>query len=180
MTWWQALLPVVTLALGWLGSELSDARRDVRSDARARAERQHAAADRAKERREVFERENLHALYAALSRLGRATTVHHLADIDAAKTSGRQYAGSVLPDNSIGEEVRLANVEAGRHALLVLGDDLRARVESARDAMNSLGWSPCTLDEADAMFQRHTTELMKAQQAIASRLRQLYEEEVST
>jgi hypothetical protein len=177
MSWWSAVLPVLTLVLGWAGSELSEARWNKRAAALSRTERAATRLERAREQRENFERENLDAMFNAISRLGRATAVHHLADIDAANATGRPYAGSVLSDKAMDEELRLATVEAGRLTVLVLDDHLRAQVDEAVASTQALGMTQSTIADANLAFQQVTTELRGAQRAIAQRLRELYKEE---
>ena len=63
---WTAVLPVVTLVIGSLGTLFLDERRDKRALDRAKAERRAAREESVSQRREAFELAHLLAVHAAL------------------------------------------------------------------------------------------------------------------
>jgi hypothetical protein len=91
MTWWNAVLPVVTLILGYVGTLWTEERRDARALERARTERQESVATAKGDRRESFELETLARAHTAISDFGRAVGRLHHVDSMIAKTSG-EYA----------------------------------------------------------------------------------------
>src|ERR687898_3177330 len=92
MNWWNAILPVVTLILGYLGTLWTEERRDARALARAQSERAALASAARADRRENFELDTLTRARIALSDLGRlVSNTPHVVSV-AANIHGGSYA----------------------------------------------------------------------------------------
>ena len=178
MTWVNALLPVVTLVLGWMLSVRTDERRAVRErEATERALKATRETSR-RDRRETFELESLRELQEAMTSLARAVTRFHLLDLRVAKETGSDYGAHVVGEadtTGLSEELRLGMGKAGRLAGLVLDDELRDRVKAAIHAMSALGVPPPkSIERAQAEWAHAVTLVDIAGDRISERVREIY------
>jgi hypothetical protein len=174
----QSLLPLITLAIGILGTLAVEWIRARDANSRELAARVQIRAQSVEDRRTDFELTTLQEAYKQLNRLGRAATRYHMLDRSVATSAKVEYAsrqlGSIPGEAELGEELRLANRDLSAAADLLLDDALRTEVELAVRAVNSVGQTKTSVDAADRAFDAATIELGAAQRQIASRIRDLY------
>jgi hypothetical protein len=173
MNWWNAILPVVTLILGYFGTLWTEERRDARALSRARSERAELAGIARADRRESFELETLARAHAALGDFGRAVgRVDHL-DSMSAKTTG-EYGSAQLPAEA-DEALRAANRALSDAKGLILDDELREAVAVAQTKGNLTsamrGADPIAVEAARA---EGITALVAALERISERIREIY------
>lgn len=136
MTWWNAVLPVVTLVLGYVLTLWSESRRDTRAAREAAANRREEKRSHLVAERRVFELDTLQASAHAISRLARAASRAHHFDLSAAKASDTdRYINFQLPDG-VSDELFEANRGLARLEARVL--DERVRLSHA----SGLTWRP--------------------------------------
>lgn len=174
MSWFNIILPLVALIIGYALTLLTESRRDHRQrtrDVEVRAEvRRQAIVDR----RESFELVNLTDAYSALTDLARAASLVHSADTISARNQGGKYAQFPLEDASLDEGKLLAVRASSAASNLILTDAIRAKATKAHWAFAALGNSPVDLDEADAQWGAAAQVMQDALEAIAARIREIY------
>ena len=180
MRWLNALLPVLTLILGYVGTLVTESRRDARARRLAKEERNdQLSAAHAGERR-TFELETLNALMVATQRLARATGAAHHFDLMQAKERGVDtYPSTQLPE-AVSKEAHEAGVEVRRLQALVLDKRTRELVDAFHSSTASLGMPPVTVAEANEQMIRILDAYEAAQEAVGARIRGIYEGPVTT
>jgi hypothetical protein len=179
MNWWNAILPVVTLILGYFGTLWTEERRDARALSRAQSERAELAVLARADRRETFELETLARAHAALGDFGRAVgRVDHLDSMSAKETG--EYGSAPLPDDA-SETLRAANRALSDAKGLILDDELREAVAVAQTKGNLTsamrGADPIAVE---AVRIEGVTALVTAGDLISARIREIYKGSVTT
>jgi hypothetical protein len=178
MEWWNAVLPVVTLALGWLLSVATEERRAKKEIDRVREERRANHSEVRADRREDFELETLRNLYKALNRFARSCSRFHLIDLEAAHSSGKPYGAVRVPESDdLAEEVRVDFVSVRELAGLVLDDAIRMGVLEASVALHNLPLSSKSIDQAKGDYDAAIQLVGLAQEALSGRIREIYLDE---
>ncbi len=178
MTWFNVVLPVLTLMLGYAGTLLTESRRDARQrirDAEARiASRAQATVDR----REQFELASLKDAYASLTRLARVTMRFHMVDLEVARSTNSPYGSHRTDDipgvREIEDEALLANQECDALIQLILDDGIRKIADDAQTRLNSIALGQKTESEAEFAVRQAMAATRTAQLTVASRIRDLY------
>ncbi len=137
MTFWNQILPVVTLILGSALALAGDALRRRGDIKRETAAREALRAEARQDRRDDFERERLLQARSALIDLARATSVAHQNDQRLAR-EGVAY-GTTRRDESVTEAERIANRAANETIGLILDDAVRESALSAQKALGEAG-----------------------------------------
>lgn len=138
--------PVLTAALGYIGSWVSERLRDRRTAAREREARESVRRAQLSERRAGFQRETLINLQDAVVKLTRAAgRMHHSDEMEFQRTG--TWGGHLLPED-ISDDAHQANV-----AMLVLtsrvrDQQIRELADSFRSEANKIGM-PHRSREAD-------------------------------
>ena len=178
MNWWNAILPVVTLILGYLGTLWTEERRDARALSRARSERAELAAVARADRRESFELETLARAHAALGDFARAVGRVDYLDSMIAKTTG-VYGSAQLPDDA-SETLRVTNRALSDAKGLILDDELREAVAVAQTKDNLIsamrGADPIAVE---AVRAEGLTAVVIASDLISARIRDIYKGSVT-
>lgn len=174
MSVWNAILPVVTLLIGLLISTWAQERRDKRQDDRDEAKIQRAREVARLDRRETFELANLTAVHEALRRVSRAASLFHSADVKLAKATGRLYGASLVGDDDLDEEVRLANAELHTLSGLIFDDAIREQVVRSHVRLGGVGMPPVPLERAEVQWLDASMEITGLFGVIAARIRDLY------
>ncbi len=176
MEWWNAVLPVVTLALGYVGTIWTEARRDTRASAEASAARRLERNTRLADERRVFELETLRGAATAIGHLARASGKAHHFDLMAAKRDGTdRYVNYQMPEE-LSEELFYWNREVARLGAELMDESTRQRVEEVREAIGILGLgTEMTVGEAEQEMLRIGHLLDAAQQSVATRIRGIYD-----
>ncbi len=178
MNLWNAILPVVTLILGYLGTLWTEERRDARALSRARSERAELAGLARADRRESFELETLARAHAALFDFARAVGHGDHLDSMIAKTTG-EY-GSALVSDEAAETLRVTNRALNDAKGLILDDDLREAVVVAQTKSNALsamrGADPIAVE---AVRVEGLNAMIAAGDLISARIREIYKGSVT-
>jgi hypothetical protein len=173
-----ALLPVLSLSFGVVGTLVVERLRDGRLERRESEARRQQRAEAQADRRDGFELENLRALMAAIDELLRASFRHHFLDRQAALATGTEY-GSRRTDTipgapELGERLRVANVVIQTHIALVMDDVLREDLGAAVDLLNSVAYQIRAVHDADAAHDFAAAAVNEAQMRVAERIREIY------
>jgi hypothetical protein len=178
MTWWTAILPVLTLMLGAAGNEWTSGRRDTRAAQLLKESRDVDGATKLRDRRDTFELDALTRTITALGDLGRASARAHHQDSMIAKQSGK-YASHLLGED-VSEQLMLATRAMHDVEGLILDDTIRQAVIYAHAAIlapsSRLESDP---DEASRMFSAGAQELFDAQEIVSERIREIYANEAA-
>ena len=178
--WWNAVLPVLTLVLGYVGTVLVESRR-------ARVEREAAGATRLAVRedarsdaRRAFELETLIALQEAMSTMVRASgKAHHFDVMSAREAQSDRLVNFQLPD-SVSDEIFAANREVGKLVGRVLDQPVREAVEDLREAVITQNVRlDVTLAEGDQQMLVIANSVDAAQKLVAARVRGIYDGSVT-
>ena len=183
--WLAIALPFFGFAVG-LGTELLRHRLQAKREHENRiALREEAQQNRIalreearQDRRDEFELAVLKETYSALTRFARAAVRFHLADRKASLTIGTKYASQQIAEFSgpeLDEEFRVANAELGTQIELMLNEELRVVVASARDAlMRPSEMFHSEIEDADRAMNAATSRVGKAHRQLGKRIRELY------
>jgi hypothetical protein len=159
--------PVVTLALGALGTVIAEWWREQRGERRTRQ----AA-------RDAFQRETLLALQDALMVLGRVMSRVHMHDLNAYRETG-EWGKVPLPDE-LDEGTRTAIVGVNRHRVRVLDDDVRNAVKAFVELAGEMAIPPLSatthdlrMAAAEAAYRRMTAAFEPLQERIGVLLREV-------
>lgn len=180
MKWWNAVLPVVTLVLGYLLTLWAESRRDSRASREAAAVRDAEHRIQLISERRAFELETLQDCAVAIGRLARAAGRAHHFDVTAAKDAGLdRYVNFQLPTD-INDELFEANRNLARLEARVLDAPAREAIGKFRSDVAQLGLP----DEKNlAMAERLLTGLAHsadaAQELVSTRLRGIYDGSIS-
>lgn len=180
MEWWNAVLPVVTLILGYLGTLITEAAQGDRARRIVNDERTDAlSATRLAERR-AFELQTLTELREALRDLARAAGRAHHFD----QTKARESGSKIVPTTQLPEEINDALFESNRQVQslvgLVMDAEARARVDAFTSAVARMGFEKTTLEEASSRLLSATEIVDESQRLLAERIRGIYEGTVTT
>lgn len=127
------------------------------------------------DRREEFELAVLKDTYSALARLARAAARFHFADRKVAMESNVKYATQQIDDSELDEELRVSNVELGTQIQLMLNQELRSVVTSAREALNRpSSMYHGEIEDADRAMDAAVVKVDNAQTQLGIRIRELY------
>lgn len=174
--WLAILLPLTGYGVA-VGTEF------LRNHWQTNREAQHRIALREEvrqDRRDEFELAVLKDAYSALSRLARAAARFHLADLEFAKTNNVKYASQpieTLTGPELDEEFRVSAVDLGTQIQLLLDEELRSVVTSARDAlMRPSLMHGSDIEDAERSMDLAITGVDHAQRRLGSKIRELYTE----
>ena len=171
MAIFNAVLPIVTLIIGFLGNYFIESRRDRRTERRDRAARRAAQEELEKQQRFAFEREGLLEMHHAVRKLTDAA--HALMSlIQRSDRVGQDWEDDVEAP-TIRQGMLDANVARGHAATLLLD-------ESVIDAVSQLGEAafPMYMTKQSGrdkqVRERFYAAVDRTLGAIAVRLRSLY------
>lgn len=135
-------------------------------------------------RREEFELAVLKDAYSALSRLARAAMKYHLADREVAKKLNVKYAShqiGAVTGPELEEEFRVSAGDLTTQIHLLLNDQLRDVVTSARDALLVPGsMYNSEIEDAERAMDLAAFAVDHAQTQLGRRIRDLYAENLGT
>lgn len=183
--WLAIVLPFAGFAVG-LGTEILRHRLQAQREHNNRVAlheeaRQNRIAIREEERqdrRDEFELAVLKDAYSSLTRLARAAWRFHLADRKVAQSTGSKYAASqigAISGPELDEELRVSNAELGIQIELMLDDELRAVVSSARGAlMRPSEMYHSEIEDADKAMDAALSGVERAHRQLGTRIRELY------
>ncbi|MBD3781847.1 MAG: hypothetical protein IE926_02655 [Micrococcales bacterium] len=174
MEWWNAVLPVITLVLGYLGTLVTEAAQGNRARRIAREEREDALSVAHIAERRAFELQTLLDLKAALADLGRAAgKAHHFDYIKA-----RETGSATMPVTQLPEGINIDLFEANRRvqslAGLVMDVGAREKVDEFTSAVARLGTAQRSMAEAEHQLFTAVKLVDEAQQLLAARIRAIY------
>lgn len=174
---WLTILLPLTGYVAAVGTEF------LRNRWQAAREVQHRLALREESRqirREEFELAVLKDTYSALARLARAAMRYHLADREVARRLNVKYASRQIGAETgpeLEEDFRVSTGDVSTQIQLLLNDELRDAVTSARDAL----LAPSSMYEAEIADAEQRMNLAVfavnyAQDQLGRRIRDLYTE----
>jgi hypothetical protein len=174
---WQALLnalvPLVSVAVGYFAATAGEARRDERALDREREQRAAERAAAAQDRADAFELQVLRDLFAALHDRFRLQSGHYVEYRRLTKDKPDALPLQVAHEASDGEAARLLQAEMTRLAWLILDDDLRIQVERTSDLLNGY-WFAEGRAEAERAQMEGSTVAVETLRAIAARIRAIH------
>ena len=173
MTWWSAVLPIVTLVLGYVGTLVTEDRRDQRATTRERELRIEDERRGRLLKRDDFELNTLLRAHTALGDVGRAAgRVMHF-DTMSGRSTG-VYAGTQLTtelsDRLFQEDRALHDVTG-----LILDDAIRLAVEDVHmgltRATNNIR---APLEQGELVTLAAIAQVGAAQDLVSERIRAVY------
>lgn len=175
MQWWNAVLPILTLVLGYVGTLVTEAAQGSRTRRIAKEERDDALSVTHMAERRAFELQTLIDLKAALADLGRAAGKAHHFDVMTARDTG----SANMPATRLPEEIDTELFEANRRVQslvgLVMDRAARDKVGESTSAIARLGTMQRPVAEADRELLARIELVDEAQQLLAERIRAIYE-----
>ena len=172
MTVFNAVLPVATLALGYVGTMLTESRRDARAERRATTERTEEERLAVERRRGSAELWVLDRAYAELADFARVCGAIHNFDMREVKSTGTYMPTNMSAAQS--DAFFITNQRVRRTLEQILDDGVRSAV---RDAVSALSTPSMmfhgTADEAEAAMLEATTRALRAYEALGTRIRDL-------
>jgi len=179
MKWWNAILPVVTLVLGYVGTLVTEAAQGNRARRIAKEERDDAlSATHAAERR-AFELQTLTDLKSALADLGRAAGKAHHFDYMAAKEAGSATMPTTLLPPEINAELFETNRRVQSLVGVVMDEEARGKIDQFASAVARLGTRKRSVDDAERELHSAVELVDDAQRLLAERIRAIYEGSVA-
>jgi hypothetical protein len=180
MDWWNAVLPVLTLVLGYVGTLVTEAAQGNRARRIAKEEREDALSVAHVAERRAFELQTLIDLKAALADLGRAAGKAHHFDLMQARETG----SATMPTTRLPEEINAELFEANRRVQslvgLVMDRGARDKISEFTSAIVRLGTMTRPVAEAEHGLLAAVELLDEAQQLLAERIRAIYEGPVAS
>lgn len=175
MEWWNAVLPVLTLVIGYVGTLVTEAAQGSRARRIAMEEREDALSVTHTAERRAFELQTLTDLKVALTDLGRAAgRVHHF-DLMTA----RQNGDAAMPSTQLPADINAALFEANGRvqslAGLVMDAAARTKVSEFASAVARLGMTRQPEAQAERELLAAVEVLEEAQRLLAERIRSIYE-----
>jgi hypothetical protein len=174
---WQALLnalvPLVSVAVGYLAATVGEARRDARALDREREQRAAERTAAAQDRADAFELQVLRDLFTALHDRFRVQGGHYVQYRRMTREHPDALPLQVPHEASDGEAARLLQAELTRLGWLVLDDDLRRQVERTSDLLNAY-WFAEGRAEAERAQIEGSGAATDTLRAIASRIRVIH------
>jgi hypothetical protein len=131
---WNTLLPLITLALGYIGAGLQAERRDIRQGERETKQREAEVAAARETRQAEFQQKTLLALQDAVFRVMRTESQMYAHFKREHDRTGTPWPSIDIPDD-LNEANRLARAEMNILVVRVQSDEVRQRVIAIRDAM---------------------------------------------
>jgi hypothetical protein len=153
---WNVILPVVTLILGALLTQLGEARREAAALKRERKLRELDRDQARLDRRESFELSHLIDVHEGLSEVFTAALRVH------EHVEGQTAIPPEVNDNFMAANRKIASIKG-----LVLDDEIRLRVDSAHGAANRMSMGAGSIERTFALLDQ-------AQMGIAARIREIY------
>lgn len=180
MEWWNAVLPVLTLVLGYVGTLVTEAAQGNRARRIAKEERDDALSVTHMAERRAFELQTLSDLKAALADLGRAAGKAHHFDF----TRARETGSATMPTTQLPEEINAELFEANRRVQslvgLVMDRAARDKVGEFTSAIVCLGTMQRPVAEAEHGLLAAVELVDEAQQLLAERIRAIYQGPVAS
>lgn len=175
MKWWNAVLPVLTLVLGYVGTLVTEAAQGNRARRIAKEERDDALSITHMTERRAFELQTLTDLKAALVDLGRAAgRAHHFDVMKARETRSEAMPTTQLPAD-INTELFEANGRVQSFVGLVMDKAARDKVGEFASAVARLGTRERAVAEAERELLAAVELVDEAQRLLAERIRAIYE-----
>lgn len=175
MKWWNAVLPVLTLVLGYLGTLVTEAAQGNRARRIAKEEREDALSVAHAAERRAFELQTLTELKAALADLGRAAGRAHHFDLITA----RQNGAATMPSTQLPDEIDAALFDTNGRVQSLLGlvmdEAARTKVGEFTSAVARLGVTKRPEDQAERELLAAVELLEESQRLLAERIRSIYE-----
>ncbi|HSW94972.1 MAG TPA: hypothetical protein VLI88_02310 [Patescibacteria group bacterium] len=168
----EVWLPLLTLILGYVGSLLTESRRDARLAQREEKARTDARALASADRRDEFQRKTLLELQEALMVVARITAEMHSEDRRGFKATGQWTGG--LHSEGLDQRGQAANGVLSTIAVRVLDDRLRATVDEFHKAATHAAVIARTREEAVEAMSVMTNSMVRANERIGELLRSLY------
>lgn len=176
MKWWNAVLPVITLLLGYFGTFIVDSRRTAAERQAAEATRIAVRNDARSDARRAFELETLLALQDAMGAMVRAAgRAHHFDVMTAREVGSKRLVNSLLPED-VNAEIFAANREVSRLVGRVLDERIRDVVESLRGAVATQSAAiDISVAEGNAQMLVIADLVDEAQTLVSARIRGIYD-----
>jgi hypothetical protein len=176
MNWWNAVLPVLTLVLGYVGTLVTEAVQGSRVRRIAKEERENAlSVTRATERR-AFELQTLMDLKVALADLARAAgKAHHFDFMKAREAGTATMPTTTLLPPEIDAALFEANSRVQSLAGLAMDKAARDKVDEFTSAVARLGTMQRPMAEAQRELLAAVELVDQAQRLLAERIRAIYE-----
>jgi len=175
MKWWNAVLPVLTLVLGYVGTLVAEAAQGNRARRIAKEEREDALSVTHIAERRAFELQTLTDLKAALADLGRAAGKAHHFDFMTARESG----AATMPTTQLPSEIDAALFDANSRVQslvgLVMDKAARDKVAEFTSAVAQLGARERPVAQAERELLAAVELVDEAQRLLAERIRAIYE-----
>ncbi|NPC42944.1 hypothetical protein [Nocardioides sp. zg-1230] len=174
MEWWNAVLPVVTLVIGYVGTLVTEAARGSRDRRIAKEDREDALSVAHAAERRAFELQTLTDLKAALADLGRAAGRAHHFDLMAARENG----SATMPSTQLPEDVNAALFDTNGRVQslvgLVMDEAARTKVSEFTSAVARLGATSRPETQAERELLAAVELLEEAQRLLSERIRSIY------
>ncbi|WP_353953572.1 hypothetical protein V6K52_09220 [Knoellia sp. S7-12] len=180
MNWWNAVLPVLTLVLGYVGTLTTEAAQGNRARRVAKEEREDALSIAHITERRAFELQTLRDLKAALADLGRAMGKAHHYDLMNARETGSASMPSTLLPEAIDTELFEANRRVQSLVELVMDRAARDKVRNFTSAAARLGTISRPVAKAQDELLATVEIVDEAQQLLAERIRAIYDGSVAS
>lgn len=174
MEWWNAVLPVITLVLGYVGTLATEAARGNRDRRIAKEERDDVLNGTHAAERRTFELQTLTDLKAALADLGRAAGRAHHFDLMTARENG----SATMPSTQLPEDINAALFDTNGRVQslvgLVMVEAARSKVSEFTSAVSRLGTTIRPEAQAERELLAAVGLLEEAQQQLSERIRSIY------
>lgn len=174
MSVWNAVLPVVTLILGYLGTVWTESRKDERAREIAKEVREDEASAKHSAERRAFELDTLTQTTEAIADLARAAGREHHFDLMQARATD----SAVMPTTQMPADIDQALFDGARRLArlrgLLLDEDARTIVGDFASAVAAHGLAPVPLAEAEQQLVRVMNAADAAQNIVAARIRAIY------
>ncbi|WP_432950849.1 hypothetical protein ACQPXM_20215 [Kribbella sp. CA-253562] len=176
MSWWNAILPVLTLVLGYVGTLVTEAAQGNRARRIAKEERQDALSITRNLERRTFELQTLIELKAALADLARAAGRAHHFDFMKARETGAATMPTTLLPSEIDAALFETNSRVQSLVGLVMDNAARDKVDEFTSAVARLGSRERPVSVAESELLAAVVLVDEAQRLLAERIRAIYEE----
>lgn len=180
MKWWNAILPVVTLVVGYVGTLVTEAAQGDRARRIAKEERADALSATHTAERRAFELQTLTDLKSALADLGRAAGKAHYFDYMKAQETGSTTMPTTLLPPEINTELFETNRRVQSLVGVVMDEASRNKVDEFASAVARLGHRERPIIEAERELNSAVELVDDAQRMLAARIRAIYEGSVAS
>ena len=180
MNWWNAVLPVLTLVLGYVGTLVTEAAQGNRARRIAKEEREDALSVTHAAERRAFELQTLMDLRAALADLARAAGKAHHFDLMKARETGTATMPTTLLPSEVDAVLFEANSRVQSLVGLVMDKAARDKVDEFTSAVARLGTRQRSVADAERELLAAVELVDRAQRLLAERIRAIYEGPVTS